>query len=112
VAGVGPCLIQRPLLSWPRKVRMPVAPCSVHLMPDSLSRWPDLQSASATPEPTNRPRARYWAWRMRLVGSEVVQGLIAVAGLAGGERQGASRGEDGGDVAVVEFGEPFGKPPG
>jgi hypothetical protein len=35
-----------------------------------------------------------------------VQGLIAVAGLAGGERQGASRGEDGGDVAVVEFGEP------
>src|SRR5206468_3762723 len=39
---------QRLLACRHRRVRMPVAPCSVHLMPDSLSRWPmsDLQPAS------------------------------------------------------------------
>ena len=49
------------LLAWAqRKVMIESAPLTVQCMPACLRRWPmtDLQPASTTPEPTNRPHRR------------------------------------------------------
>src|SRR5712664_3036516 len=48
------------LACWQRSVVMASAPATVQRMPDCLRRRPitDLQLASTTPEPTNRPRDR------------------------------------------------------
>src|SRR6516165_2975929 len=48
------------LASRQRRAMMASAPSVVQCMPDCLRRWPmtDLQSASTTPEPVNRPHWR------------------------------------------------------
>ena len=85
---------------------MLAAPGMVQRMPESLSRWPmtALQPASTTPEPTNMPRERKCCVAHPVgVGLEVAEGFVAFAGQGAGEFQVVSGGQQGGDVAGVEF---------
>ena len=52
---------------WQRRVMMLVAQGSAQRMPESLSRWPmaALQPATTVPGPTNMPKLRNYAYRMR-----------------------------------------------
>jgi len=89
---------------------MPVAPATVHRMPDSFRRWPmtDLQPASddaGAGEQAQRPVPG--VAHAVGVGVEVVQGLVALARQRPAEFQAVAGGEQGADVAGVEFGEPL-----
>src|ERR1022692_284720 len=98
---------QRSLASRQRRARMPVAPCSVHLMPESFRRWPtiDLHPASTAPEPANMPSEVPVAHPVGVV-LEVAQGCLEAGGLAAGQGEGPGGGGDRGDVAGAGVGEP------